>query len=54
MTYLIIGASSGLGRELAIKFAKENCNLIIVSRDERDLIAIKSDLEIKYKIKFNF
>ena len=54
MTYLIIGASSGLGRELAIKFAKENCNLIIVSRDERDLIAIKSDLEIKYKVKVNF
>ena len=54
MTYLIIGASSGLGRELAIKFAKKNYNLIIVSRDERDLIAIKSDLEIKYKINVNF
>jgi len=54
MTYLIIGASSGLGRELAILFAKKNCNLIIVSRDERDLIAIKSDLEIKYKINVNF
>ena len=53
MTYLIIGASSGLGRELAIKFAKENCNLIIVSRDERDLIAIKSDLEIKYNVNVN-
>jgi|TARA_Y100000389_G_scaffold36501_1_gene31058 short-subunit dehydrogenase len=53
MTYLIIGASSGLGRELAKEFAKENCNLIIASRDERDLIAIKSDLEIKYKIKVN-
>jgi short-subunit dehydrogenase len=54
MTYLIIGASSGLGRELAVLFAKKNCNLIIVSRDERDLIAIKSDLEIKYKINVNF
>jgi|TARA_Y100000389_G_C17454620_1_gene517234 short-subunit dehydrogenase len=51
MTYLIIGASSGLGRELATKFAKEKFNLIIVSRDERDLITIKKDLEIKYKIK---
>ena len=51
MTYLIIGASSGLGRALADKFAKEKKNLIIVSRDDRDLIAIKSDLEIKYNIK---
>jgi decaprenylphospho-beta-D-erythro-pentofuranosid-2-ulose 2-reductase len=50
MTYLIIGASSGLGRELANKFAKEKNDLIISSRDERDLKAIRSDLEIKYKI----
>ncbi len=51
MKYLIIGASSGLGRELANKFAKEKNDLIIVSRDIRDLSAIKSDLEIKYGIK---
>ena len=50
MTYLIIGASSGLGRALADKFAKEKKNLIIASRDDRDLIAIKSDLEIKYNV----
>ena len=50
MTYLIIGASSGLGRALANKFAKEKKNLIIASRDDRDLIAIKSDLEIKYNV----
>ncbi len=51
MTYLIIGASSGLGRALANKFAKEKKNLIIASRDDRDLTAMKSDLEIKYYIK---
>ena len=50
MIYLIIGASSGLGRALADKFAKEKKNLIIVSRDDRDLTAMKSDLEIKYNI----
>ena len=48
MTYLLIGASSGLGRALADKLAKEKKNLIIVSRDDRDLTAMKSDLEIKY------
>ena len=51
MSYLIIGASSGLGRELSIKFAQENNNLIIVSRDLRDLNALKSDLELRFKVK---
>ena len=51
MSFLIIGASSGLGRELAFKFAQEKNNLIIVSRDIRDLNALKSDLELKFKVK---
>ena len=50
MSYLILGASSGLGRELAYILAKNSNDLIIISRDERDLRAIKSDLEIKFKI----
>ena len=50
MKYLIIGASSGLGRELANIFAQKKNDLIIVSRDKRDLDALKSDLEIKYNI----
>ena len=53
MKYLIIGASSGLGKELALTFAKEKNNLVIVSRDERDLNAIKSNLETKYKVKID-
>ena len=48
MSYLILGASSGLGRELAYILAKNSNDLIIISRDERDLRAIKSDLEIKF------
>ena len=51
MSFLIIGVSSGLGRELAFKFAQEKNNLIIVSRDIRDLDALKSDLELKFKVK---
>ena len=51
MSYLIIGASSGLGRELALRFAKEKNNLILISRDIRDLNAIKSDLEHRHGIK---
>jgi|TARA_B100001093_G_scaffold471858_1_gene494469 short-subunit dehydrogenase len=50
MNYLIIGASSGLGRDLAYTFAKNKNNLILVSRDKKDLTAIKSDIELKYKV----
>ncbi len=49
MSYLIVGASSGLGRDLAYTFAERKNNLILVSRDEKDLIATKSDIEIRYK-----
>ena len=54
MNYLILGASSGLGKELAYILAKNSHNLIIISRDERDLKAIKSDLEIKFKITVKY
>lgn len=54
MTYLIIGASSGLGRELAEEFAKKNKNLLLISRDERDLLAIKSDLTLKYNVRVDY
>ncbi len=54
MNYLILGASSGLGKELAYILAKNSHNLIIISRDERDLKAIKSDLEIKFKISVKY
>ena len=49
MKYLIVGASSGLGKELAYSFAERNHDLILVSRDIRDLSALKSDIENKYK-----
>ena len=54
MSYLILGASSGLGRELANILAQNSNNLIIISRDERDLKAIRSDLENKYKISVKY
>jgi len=54
MSYLILGASSGLGRELANILAKNAKDLIIISRDERDLKTIKSDLETKFKITVKY
>ena len=49
MKYIILGASSGLGREIAYLLAEKKNDLIIISRDERDLSAIKNDLEIQFK-----
>ena len=54
MSYLILGASSGLGRELCYVLAANLNDLIIISRDEKDLKAIKSDLEIKFKINVKY
>ena len=51
MNYLIVGASSGLGRELCYTFAKNNNDLIICSRDLRDLNALKSDIEKKFNVE---
>ena len=53
MNYLIVGASSGLGRDLAYTLSKNSHDLILISRDKRDLDAIKSDIENKYKTKIN-
>ncbi len=51
MNYLIVGASSGLGRDLAYKFAENSNDLTLISRDERDLNALKNDIETKFKSK---
>ena len=54
MSYLILGASSGLGKELVYVLAKNLNDLIIISRDEKDLSAIKSDLQAKFKINVKY
>ena len=53
MTYVIVGASAGLGRALAEKFASENHDLIIISSDTRDLNALKHDLQNQFEVKIN-
>ena len=50
MKYLIVGASSRLGREIAYSFAKRKNDLILISRDERDLLSIASDLKNKFNV----
>ena len=55
MYTLITGASSGIGRELARLYAKENRNLILVARSEAALNNIKKELSqenIEVVLKF--
>ena len=48
MNVLIIGASSGIGRESAHVFSQEGHNIICSSRDEEELEYLVSDLKIRY------
>lgn len=49
-TILITGASAGIGRGLAECYASEGCDLIVTSRTESDLVALKVDLEERYGV----
>jgi len=48
MTFLVVGASSGLGRELARALAAAGYDLVLVSSDGRDIEAVASDLAARY------
>ncbi|AOR22260.1 SDR family NAD(P)-dependent oxidoreductase [Clostridium taeniosporum] len=47
---LITGGTEGIGLELAKLFAKDNCNLIIVARNEEKLLQVKNQIENNYKV----
>lgn len=49
-TVLITGASSGIGRETAYVFAKNNYELVLVARRKDVLENIKTDIETKFKV----
>lgn len=48
--YVILGASSGVGRSLAEVFAAKGCDLILVSREDRDTHAVASDLMLRFGV----
>jgi len=46
---LITGATSGIGRAVAIKLAENNFNLILTGRRNELLETLKREIEVKYK-----
>ena len=48
MTWIVVGASSGLGRALSERLAKEGKSLLLASSDHRDLLPLASDLQIRF------
>lgn len=42
---IISGGSKGIGKSLAIKFAKLGCHVTIIARNENDLLAAKEEIE---------
>jgi short-subunit dehydrogenase len=51
MTYAIVGASAGVGRALATRFAAAGHDLVLVASDERDLRATAADLAIRHGVR---
>ena len=50
-TVLITGASRGIGRAIAVAFAKAGYNLIITcSKSETEILHLKNDLERDYSV----
>src|SRR5690625_3483897 len=43
-TIIITGATSGIGRSLALKLAEKQANLVLISRSSQKLIDLKSEL----------
>ncbi|QNL20497.1 SDR family NAD(P)-dependent oxidoreductase [Hyphobacterium sp. CCMP332] len=51
---LITGASSGLGKELALLYAQKNRSLLLVARSKKKLEKISMDIGKRYNVKVAF
>lgn len=51
MVALVTGASSGIGKDIAIELAKRNYDVILVARNEEKLNELKKNIEKAYNVK---
>lgn len=51
MNVIITGASKGMGKAIAEKFASKGYNLFLCSRSEEELLEYKKELESKYNVE---
>ncbi len=54
MRSLVIGASTGLGRAVAERLARNGHDLFLVSSDARDLAPVASDLVARYGVRAHY
>jgi uncharacterized protein len=48
---LVTGSSSGIGHEICTELARRGLNLVVIARNERELLAQKEELERQYRIE---
>jgi short-subunit dehydrogenase len=48
VTWVVVGASAGLGRALAERLAKDRADLLLVASDARDLEPLRADLALRF------
>ena len=51
MVALVTGASSGIGKDIAIELAKRKYDIIAIARNEEALIKLKEEVEKTYNVK---
>jgi len=50
-TVLITGASKGIGRACALRFAEEGCHLGLVARTAADLMRVQADIASRFNVE---